>query len=76
MRFKGVSLPSSNFKIFIDHLRGTWLAHLVEHATLDLEIVSSSPTLGTEIALKKKKSKRKEMVRQKMLMNNSTLTAR
>ena len=28
---------------------GTWLAHSVEHATLDLGVVSSSPTLGVEI---------------------------
>ena len=35
-------------------LRGAWLAQLVEHATLDLEIRSLSPVLGVEITLKKK----------------------
>ena len=30
-------------------IRGTWLAQLVKHATLDLGVVSSSPTLGVEI---------------------------
>lgn len=29
-------------------LRGTWLAQPVEHATLDLGVVSLSLTLGTE----------------------------
>ena len=29
--------------------RGTWLAQSVEHATLDLGVVSSSPALGAEI---------------------------
>ena len=28
---------------------GTWLAQLVEHWSLDLEVVSSSPMLGVEI---------------------------
>lgn len=28
---------------------GIWLAHLVEHATLELRVVSWSPTLGIEI---------------------------
>ena len=27
---------------------GTWLAHSVEHVTLELNVVSSSPTLGVE----------------------------
>ena len=30
-------------------LRGTWLAQSVEHATLDLWVMSLSPTLGVEI---------------------------
>ena len=30
-------------------VRGTWLAQLVEHATLDLRVVGLSPTLGVEI---------------------------
>ena len=29
--------------------RGAWLAQSEEHATLDLVVMSSSPTLGTEI---------------------------
>ena len=29
--------------------RGAWLAQSVEHETLDLEVVSSSPMLGVEI---------------------------
>ena len=29
--------------------RGTWLAQLVEHATLDFGVVSSSPALCAEI---------------------------
>ena len=29
--------------------RGTWLAQLVEHVTLDLRVVSSSPMVGVEI---------------------------
>ena len=32
--------------------RGTWLAQLVEHATLDLGVVNL-PTLNTEISLKR-----------------------
>ena len=28
---------------------GAWLAQLVEHVTLDLRVVSSSPTLGLEL---------------------------
>ena len=28
---------------------GTWLAQSIEHVTLDLGVVSSSPTLGIEI---------------------------
>ena len=29
--------------------RGAWLAQSVEHVTLDLRVVSASPTLGIEI---------------------------
>ena len=32
---------------------GAWLAQWVEHAILDLRVVSLSPTLGVEITLKK-----------------------
>lgn len=32
---------------------GTWLAQSVEHAALDLEVMSSSPMLGIELILKK-----------------------
>ena len=28
---------------------GTWLAQSIEHVTLDLGVMSSSPTLGVEI---------------------------
>ena len=31
---------------------GAWLAQSVEHVTLDLEVVGSSPMLGVEITLK------------------------
>jgi len=34
---------------------GTWLAQSVKHVTLDLGVVSLSPTLGVEFTLKKKK---------------------
>ena len=34
--------------------KATWMAQLVEHATLDLGVVSLIPTLGVEITLKKK----------------------
>ena len=33
--------------------RSTWLAQLVEHATLDLGVVSVSPTLDIQLTLKK-----------------------
>ena len=36
-------------KVFI---RGTWPAQLVECATLDLRVVTSSPTSGVEITKK------------------------
>ena len=42
--------------------RDTRLPHLVEHATLDLGVISSSPTLGVEITQKqnlKDKEKKK-----------------
>ena len=32
--------------------RGAWLAQSEEHATLDLEVLGSSPTLGVEITKK------------------------
>ena len=35
---------------------GAWLAQSTEHATFDFAVMSSSPTLGVEIALKKEKS--------------------
>ena len=34
-------------------IRGIWLAQSVEHVTIDLQVVSSSPMLDTEITLKK-----------------------
>ena len=33
-------------------LQGAWLAQLVEHATLDLRVVSLNPMLDVEITLK------------------------
>jgi len=33
---------------------GTWLAQSVDHATLDLKVMSLSPTLGVEPTLKNK----------------------
>ena len=35
--------------------RGSWLAQQVEHETLDLMVVSSSPTQGVELTKKNKK---------------------
>ena len=32
--------------------QGAWLAQSVEHVTLDLRVMCSSPTLGLELALK------------------------
>jgi len=37
-----------------EELRGTWLTQLVEHVTLDLGVVSSSPTLDMEPTSKNK----------------------
>ena len=34
--------------------RGAWLAQSVEYGTLDLGVVSLSPTLGVEVTLKNK----------------------
>ena len=34
---------------------GAWLAQSLEHATLDLRVMSSSPMLVIEVTLKKKK---------------------
>ena len=51
-----LSLFRNSFKSLL--CRGTWLAQSVEYVTLDLRVVSSSPTLGLlEITLKKKKKK-------------------
>ena len=38
-----------------DFCWGAWPAHLVEHVTLDLGVVSLSPMLGIEITLRKEK---------------------
>ena len=43
-----VSSTSENQKSW-----GVWLAQSVEHVTLDLGVVSSSPTLDVEITYKK-----------------------
>ena len=36
-------------KIYLYFRRGTWLAQLGEYVTLDLWVVSLSPTLGVEL---------------------------
>lgn len=38
---------------------GSWLAHSVERVTLNFGVVSSNPTLGIEITLKRKKKGKK-----------------
>ena len=42
---------------FSKNVQGTWLAQSVKHATLDLGVVSSSPTWGLEATQKRKKQK-------------------
>lgn len=37
-------------------VRVSWLSQSVEHVTLELGVVNSSPTLGIELTFKKKKS--------------------
>ena len=37
--------------------RGAWLTQSVEHVTLDLRVMSLSPSLGEEITLRKKERK-------------------
>lgn len=52
-------LSSEALKVFQlqeDEFWGTWLAHSVECATLDLEVVSSSVTFGIEMTEKKGKT--------------------
>lgn len=44
----------------IRNTRGAWLAQAMEHATLDLWVISWSPMLGVEITLKKKKKENEE----------------
>ena len=39
-------------------IRDTWLAWSVEHVTVDFRVMSSSPTLGLELTLKKKRKER------------------
>ena len=41
---------------------GAWLTQLVEHVTLDPEVMSSSPMLGVELPLNKTKRKIEEGV--------------
>ena len=38
---------------------GAWLAHSLEHATLDLRILTLGPTLGIELTLKKRKENKR-----------------
>ena len=44
-----LSLALSLHGVLDKIFRDAWLARLIEHVTLDLEVVSSSPTLGIEI---------------------------
>lgn len=47
-------------KLIYENLnRETWLVHSVEHATFDLGVMSSSPTLSQELTFKKKEFKKK-----------------
>ena len=48
-------MPREGGRVYFrrDDIWGAWLAQSVEHATLDLEVVSSSSTLGVEITFKK-----------------------
>lgn len=41
-------------------LQATWLVQSVEHASLDLRVINSSPTLGIECKKKKKKKEAKD----------------
>ena len=43
-------------------MRCAWLAQSVKHVTLDLGVVSSSPTLGMEPTKKKKNTKTNQPV--------------
>ena len=47
------------FLVSKTNLRGGWLSHSEEWKTLDLRVVSLSPTLGIEFALKTKNKKKK-----------------
>ena len=47
--------------------RGAWLAQSTEHMTLNLRVMSSSPTLGVEPTKKKKKTLRLAMQKIKVL---------
>lgn len=42
---------------------GIWLTQLVEHVTLNLRVVSSSPKLGVEISYKRKRQRKREWER-------------
>lgn len=55
-QLRTTNLPKMFFRAFDSHLVegkwggvGAWLAQVVEPATPDLRVVTSSPTLGTEI---------------------------
>ena len=39
----------SNVSFKITKERGLWLAQLIQHVTLDLGVISSSPMLGVEV---------------------------
>lgn len=44
---------------FLKFWKSIWVAQLVEHAILDLKVMTSSPTLGVEPTLKKLLKKEK-----------------
>lgn len=47
------SLITMSLFSIVKSLKGAWLAQSVEHVTLNLRVVNSSPTLDVEITLKK-----------------------
>ena len=53
--------------------RGTWLAQLVEHETLELWVMSSSPIVCEEITFKKKKREKERKKKIKLLKGPFTI---
>ena len=50
--FQAAGAEILKLKDVLKSVLDAWLAQSVEHVTLALEVVSSSPTLGVEITLK------------------------